>query len=90
MTELPTGLTPPQVALWHLQRGGLRLGPDWAAAHEICQTAEGVRDYDLVHALCHWIEGDLPNRDYWYRRAAPWSRADTVPAEWQAIRAEVA
>lgn len=89
MTDTPTDLTPPQLALWHLQHGGLRMGAGWDTAHEICQTAEGVRDYDLVHALCHWIEGDVANRDYWYRRVAPWSRAATLEAEWLAIKETV-
>ena len=84
MTE-PDDLTPPQRALWWLRAGNLKIGPDWARAHEICQTAEGVRDHDLVHALCHWIEGDTANRDHWYRRVAPWQRAATIEAEWQAL-----
>ena len=87
---MSTGISAPQQALALLQKGGLRMGPDWAAAHDICQTAESTRDYDLVHALCHWIEGDLANRDYWYRRVAPWRRADTIAKEWQAISATVA
>lgn len=80
-------MTPPQQALDLLQKGGLKMGPDWQKAHEICQTAEGTRDYDLVHALCHWIEGDIANRNYWYARVAPWQRADTIAAEWQAVAA---
>jgi len=82
----PEDLTPPQQALWWLQAGGLTMGPEWARAHEICQTAEGERDHDLVHALCHWIEGDIANRDYWYRRGAPWVSAATIAAEWQALQ----
>jgi len=75
----------PQQALRLLKQGALRLGPEWEAAHEICQRCEGTRDYDLVHALCHWIEGDGANRDYWYRRVAPWVRAATLEDEWQAV-----
>ena len=75
----------PQEALRLLKVGGLRMGPDWEQAHEICQRQEGARDYDLVHALCHWIEGDIANRDYWYRRVAPWTRAATLEDEWQAV-----
>jgi hypothetical protein len=75
----------PQEALRLLKAGHLRMGPDWEAAHEICQRREGERDYDLVHALCHWIEGDIANRDYWYRRVAPWVRAATLEDEWQAV-----
>jgi hypothetical protein len=74
-----------RAALGLLQSGGLTMGPDWQRAHEICQTREGTRDYDLVHALCHWIEGDIANREYWLRRAAPWQPAETLEAEWQAV-----
>ena len=72
-------------ALECLKAGNLELGPDWDRAHAICQTNEGDRDHDLVHALCHWIEGDIANRDYWYARAAPWQRAATMAAEWEAV-----
>ena len=74
-------------ALAHLQAGGLAMGPDWVLAHDLCQGHEGKRDHDLVHALCHWIEGDIANRDYWYRRIPGWSRADTIAAEAQALAA---
>ncbi len=80
-------MNPPRLALELLQKGGLAMGPEWQEAHEICQTGEGARDYDLVHALCHWIEGDIANRDYWYARVAPWPRAETIAAEWQAVEA---
>jgi len=80
-------MTEPLEALEWLQKGGLRMGPDWERAHEICQRAEGVREYDMVHALCHWIEGDTANRDYWYRRVRPWTPAATIGAEWQAVKA---
>lgn len=79
--------TPPQTALALLKSGGLRLGPEWQRAHELCQLDEGDRAHDLVHALCHWIEGDTANRDYWYRRVQPWVRAETIPAEWDALNA---
>jgi len=76
-----------RAALDLLREGGLKMGPEWQAAHEICQTAEGDRAHDLVHALCHWIEGDMPNRDWWYARVRPWTRAATIEAEWHAVAA---
>jgi hypothetical protein len=79
--------SPPRQALDLLMAGGLRMGAEWQAAHAICQSHEGTRDYDLVHALCHWIEGDSANRDHWYARVAPWRRAETIAAEWQAVAA---
>jgi hypothetical protein len=77
--------TPPQQALQHLKQGAFTLGDAWKKAHAICQTAEGTYDYDLVHALAHWIEGDLGNRDYWYRRVKGWQRAETIATEWDKI-----
>jgi hypothetical protein len=73
--------TPPQQALAHLKQGHFLMGADWEKAHAICQTAEGTYDYDLVHALAHWIEGDEGNRDYWYARVKSWARAETIAEE---------
>lgn len=82
----PAELTPPQQALWWLKTGGFKLGPEWDKAHTICQTREGDRAYDLVHALAHWIEGDEGNAAYWYRRVGG-GRAADIPSEWQRIAA---
>lgn len=79
-----------RAALDLLRQGGLQMGPDWEEAHRLCQECEGARDHDLVHALCHWIEGDSANRDWWYRQLRPWVRAATIEAEWEAIAAELA
>ncbi len=84
----PAGLTPPQQALWWLKKGGLAPGPDWERAHAICQTAEGTPEYDRVHALAHWIEGDRGNSDYWYRRAGARPGGADVAAEWEHQAAE--
>lgn len=82
----PAGLAPPFQALWWLKKGGLETGPEWERAHEIAQGGEGERLHDLVHALVHWIEGDLSNSDYWYRRAGEGAgKAGTREAEWQRI-----
>lgn len=82
----PDDLSPPRAALWWLKRGNFRLGPAWEKAHMICQQGEGDVAHDLVHALCHWIEGDVGNRDYWYRRVAKgWVRAETVEEEWERV-----
>lgn len=95
MSQAPDGstqnLSPPQRALRLLQQGGLAMGPEWQEAHGICQTAEGTFEYDLVHALAHWIEGDINNRDYWYARVGKgWVRAETMEGEWERIWARVA
>lgn len=65
----PDALSEPHKALWWLRKGGLRTGPEWERAHEICQAGEGRADFDHVHALAHLIEGDTANAGYWYRRA---------------------
>jgi len=71
-------------ALTALREGEMQMGEGWQRAHQIVQGHEGERDCDLVHALCHWIEGDLGNRDYWYRRAGR-RPAATIGAEWEAL-----
>jgi hypothetical protein len=82
----PTGLSRPRQALWWLKQGGLSMGPAWQTAHGLCQEGEGDFAHDLVHALCHWIEGDIGNRNYWYARLSrPWTRAATVEEEWAAV-----
>ena len=74
-----------------MQQGGLKMGPEWDKAHAICQTAEGTFEYDLVHALAHWIEGDIGNRDYWYARVGQgWRRAPTLKEEHDAIARRLA
>lgn len=80
----PTELSVPLQALWWLKQGGLKMGVEWTRAHELCQQQEGEPAHDLVHALAHWIEGDIANRDYWYRRAGG-GRAHSVEAEWERI-----
>lgn len=81
----PAGLAPPLQALWWLRKGGLRVGPEWERAHEICQAREGEVGYDLVHALAHDIEGDRRNADYWYRRAGDRRGGADLAAEWSRI-----
>lgn len=84
--EPPANWPPPLQALWWLKKGGLVVGPEWRKAHAICQTEEGDHDYDAVHALAHWIEGDIANAGYWYRRAGE-TRAGSIQAEWERIAA---
>lgn len=79
-------LSAPLRALWWLRKGGLKMGPEWQKAHELCQLDEGNRAHDLVHALAHWIEGDDANAAYWYRRVGD-RRAATVADEWHRIAA---
>ena len=86
-TAPPPDLTPPRQALWWLAKGGWRVGADWARAHDICQSAEGARDHDLVHGLAHLIEGDLGNAAYWYRRAGLARGSDDPRAEWHRLAA---
>jgi hypothetical protein len=84
----PAALSPPLQALWWLKKGKLAMGPEWRKAHDLCQTREGEHAYDLVHALVHWIEGDVSNAAYWYRRVGA-KRAADIPTEWQRIAAEL-
>ncbi len=84
----PDDLSPPLQALWWLKKGGLVMGSEWEEAHAICQQDECNPDYDIVHALAHWIEGDDANAAYWYRRVGG-KRAATVEAEWERVMGEL-
>ena len=77
----------PLQALWWLKKGGLRVGPEWEQAHVIVQAMEGVQAFDWVHALMHWIEADMGNADYWYRRAGKRRATASVSSEWEHIAA---
>ncbi len=77
----PAELSDVGQALWWLKKGDMKLGAEWETAHEICQSAEGTKAYDWVHALAHWIEGDMGNTAYWYRRIGE-DRQDSIEAEW--------
>lgn len=81
----PETLSAPLKALWWLKKGGLKTGPEWEQAHEICQAAEGDKAHDWVHALAHWIEGDEWNSNYWYRRVGEDRRGSTIPEEWDVL-----
>lgn len=86
----PANLSKPLQALWWLKKGGLKLGPEWERAHEIGQSAEGQKAYDWVHALVHWIEGDMSNAEYWYRRAGEQRVGPTLADEWDHLVENIA
>ncbi len=81
-SEPPAGMSKSLQAMWWLKKGGLKVGPEWEQAHLICQYEEGNPQVDLVHALAHWIEADLGNADYWYRRAGTRRAKPSVSEEW--------
>ncbi|KGD99526.1 MULTISPECIES: hypothetical protein [Rhizobium/Agrobacterium group] len=76
-------------AFGSLAANGFVMGAEWQAVHEICQAHEGEPLFDWGHALCHRIEGDDRNADYWYRRAGKRRAAGTVAEEWSAMKAEL-
>lgn len=81
----PSDLSQPLQAMWWLKKGNFKLGTEWEQAHRICQIAEGTKEYDWVHALAHWIEGDEWNSDYWYRRVGEARSSDDAAVEWEHI-----
>ena len=83
--DQPPEMSAPKQALWWLAKGDFKVGRAWEMAHDICQQAEGTRDYDLVHAVAHLIEGDVGNADYWYRRAGVKRGSDDPQAEWHTV-----
>ena len=76
--EPPTGLSDPLRVLWFDGCG------DWEAAHNIAQDMV-CQDGAWLHGFLHRREGDLPNADYWYRRAGK-NRPDVdLEGEWRAL-----
>ncbi|MDR7146773.1 hypothetical protein [Rhizobium sp. BE258] len=77
-------------ALDRLAAAGFVMGDEWTDVHNICLAHEGQRPFDWGHALCHRIEGDDWNADYWYRRAGRARGTGTLAEEWAAMKAELA
>lgn len=71
-----------------LSAGGFKMDTDWQTVHQICQNHEGEQFFDWGHALCHRIEGDDWNADYWYRRAGK-TRTGSIADEWSVMRTEL-
>jgi hypothetical protein len=88
-SEVPKNMSKPLQALWFIRKGKFQVGPEWEQAHAIVQAQEGVFEFDWVHALLHWIEADMGNADYWYRRSGRKRATASVSAEWQHIAAEL-
>ena len=65
-------------ALWHQAKG------DWAAAHKLSQSVRS-EDGAWVHAYLHRVEGDIPNADYWYKRAGKLRSTLSLEKEWSEI-----
>lgn len=74
----PHGLSPALRALWHDRRG------DWEEAHRIVMDESGEAEA-WVHAYLHRREGDLPNADYWYRRAGKATARGPLEEEWTSM-----
>ena len=72
-------------ALWWIAKGEFKSGPEWVRAHDICQSHEGNKPYDWIHALLHWIDGDDWNSNYWYRSISETRQGKTVEEEWQVL-----
>ena len=83
-SEPPADLEPALKALWWLKKGNLKLGSEWEHGHNICQSGKG-KSIDWVHALAHWIEGDMGNASYWYARVDEAKTGQNVSEEWDHI-----
>jgi len=74
----PAGLGVALRGLWWARRGR------WDLAHELVQDDAGT-DAAWVHAWLHREEGDLPNADWWYRRAGQERPDRDLGDEWRSI-----
>ena len=75
-------------ALQSLAEDGFQTGPNWKSCHALCAQNSGIDEYDWVHALCHRIEGDLPNARYWYGRVGRDTPDGSLEDEWKRILQE--
>jgi hypothetical protein len=75
----PTDISEIATALWYEAKG------NWEAAHNVAQSQEGVREYDLLHAYLHRKEGDDWNARYWYNRAKSAMPNVTLDMEWEVL-----
>jgi hypothetical protein len=75
----PIGISEIATALWYDAKG------DWEAAHNVAQSQEGVREYDLLHAYLHRREGDDWNANYWYKRAKSKMPIVSLEEEWEEL-----
>ena len=48
--EPSTDASPIYQALWWIAKGEFKTGSEWDRAHDICQSDEGKKPYDWVHA----------------------------------------
>ena len=87
--DVPKDMSKPLQALWWIRKGEFRVGPEWEEAHRIVQSMEGTPEFDWVHALLHWIEADMGNADYWYRRAGRKRATASVSSEWEHMAREL-
>ena len=76
----PARASEPLQALWHDAKG------NWERAHVLAQALDDA-DGAWVHAYLHRKEGDLPNADYWYRRAKRKRPQAALESEWEEIAA---
>ena len=83
--DVPKDMSKPLQALWWVRKGEFRVGPEWEEAHRIVQAMEGTQEFDWVHALLHWIEADMGNADYWYRRSGRNFHHPDLNEEWTAL-----
>lgn len=68
---------------------GFKMGSAWSRLHDLCQAHEGEAEFDRAHALCHRIEGDDWNADYWYRRSGHARGTGSVAEECAAMKADL-
>ncbi len=76
--EPPPNLSLALQALWWDAKG------DWDKAHQRAQERDDAAGAH-VHAYLHRKEGDLPNANYWYRRAGAAPSTLSLDGEWEEL-----
>lgn len=68
------------MASYHREALAQARAGNWDGAHEIVQDHDD--DFSCrIHAYLHRVEGDLPNAQYWYRRAKVEQCTDSLDEE---------
>lgn len=73
----PANISVPLKALWYAGKG------NWEQSHDFCQDSN--LELDWIHAWLHRQEGDIPNANYWYRRANQSMPDTSLEQEWDDI-----
>ncbi len=78
LTDPPEHISSELKSLWFDANG------NWKASHDIAQEIYSSVG-SLIHAYLHRKEGDIPNAQYWYKKAGKPLSQCSLTDEWKQI-----